>query len=164
MISEILYSYFLSKNFTFENYRLIGRLLLLDENCNKNTLQKVKNKYLAEKSLLSIQLYTIKRNIQSEFLESGMVFLKKYNGNTVETDFNGRYIFYTFKTKTLQYKFKINDSTEVRKRFFIMLYNYIMVYNYKLALFTYDENNNYYSKDTIMKCTCHPQMCNELLW
>ena len=164
MISYILYSYLLTKKFTFENYRLIGKLLLLDKNYNKKILEKIIKKYSFEKNFVSIQLYTLKRNIQIEWLNSGILQLKNINGNFIYSNWNGRSISFSISTKINKWNFILDDTKESRKRFIQMIYNYIMNYENKIAL-CFDNNDRfkYYSKNKAMTKINNDLYCSHLL-
>ena len=173
MAAEILYSCLLTKKFTFENYRLIGRILLLDKNYNRKILEKIKKRYFFEKKVISIQLYTLKRNIQIEWLNSGIIRLKNPNGNYIHTDWNGRNISFNiitdvkkwnFITKIKKWNFILKDSKEARKRFFQMIYNYIMIYAYEIAFcFNNTDIYKFYSKNKAMKNINYDTNCDNLL-
>ena len=182
MVTEILYSCLLTKKFTFENYRLIGRILLLDKNYNQKILEKIKKRYFFEKKVISIQLYTLKRNIQIEWLNSGIIRLKNPNGNYIYTDWNGKNISFniitgvkkwtfitkikkwTFITKIKKWNFILKDSKEARKRFFQMIYNYIMIYSYEIAFcFNNTDIYKFYSKNKAMKNINYDTKCDNLL-
>ena len=167
---NLLVSYYLfSEKFSFENYRLIGRLLTLTSNYDNELLRKVKKKYLEEKAYKFVEINTIKRNIQSEFLNSGIIILKKYNGNIITTDWTSGFISFKIKQKNNIYNFKIIDSLEVRRRFYLMIYNLIMKHDYNLGMFNqFRDSINYYEKNKIMKNTdqtylCH-LLCNNNVW
>ena len=65
MLNFLVSYYLFSEKFSFENYRLIGRLLTLTSNHDNELLRKVKKKYLEEKAYKFVEINTIKRNIQN---------------------------------------------------------------------------------------------------